>query len=319
MVASTRNVGSSTGSPIVLDEETRRFLAETIASMVEGSLANIQISMADMANDITALSLQNTQMANRGPQLTHSRMAKIKFPKFSSKDVKGWFIRVHGMNVGWEVYKQAILAWFGNVYDDPMFELKNFKYETTAREYEDAFDSLLSRVEVSDEHAVSLLMGGLLTEIEMRVRMFKPKTLADAYCLTNLPEATLNDVKKKSRRAFVPSSSRYSNASTSTFNKPLLTTPNAPISTVSAKPNTPAVVQNRRLSQKEYAEKRANNLCFYCDQKYVPGHKYSGQLYSLVLIPDMESEGEFLEEDETMVDNGLVYLQAPVISLNCLD
>ncbi|GJS20864.1 hypothetical protein Tco_0449496 [Tanacetum coccineum] len=26
--------------------------------------------------------------------------------------------------------------------------------------------------------------------------MFKPKTLADAYCLTNLQEATLNDVKK---------------------------------------------------------------------------------------------------------------------------
>ncbi|GJW23762.1 reverse transcriptase [Tanacetum coccineum] len=161
------------------------------------------------------------------------------------------------------IYETTILAWFGNVYDDPMFELKNLKYETTAREYEDAFDSLLSRVEVSDEHVVSLLMGGLLTEIEMRSSRFK--------------------------------------ASTSTFNKPLLTTPNAPISTVSAKPNTPAVVQNRRLSQKEYAEKRANNFCFYCDQKYVPGHKYSGQLYSLVLIPDMESEGEFLEEDETMV------------------
>nr|GEV55749.1 NBS-containing resistance-like protein [Tanacetum cinerariifolium] len=81
------------------------------------------------------------------------------------------FVRIHGTNVGWEVYKKAILARFGNVYADPMYELKNLKYETTTREYEDASDSLLSRVEVSEEHAVSLFMGGLPTEIEMGVRM----------------------------------------------------------------------------------------------------------------------------------------------------
>ncbi|GKD67078.1 reverse transcriptase [Tanacetum coccineum] len=253
-------------------------------------------------------------------------MEKIKLPKFSCEDVKGWvfkceqfflleqtldidkvtltsiylydkallwhtqFIRVHGVNVGWEVYKQAILARFGNVYDDPMFELKNLKYETTAREYEDAFDSLLSRVEISEEHVVSLFIGELPTKIEMGVRMFKPKTLADTYCLTNLKEATLNVVKKKGRSAFVPNNSRYSNASTSTFNKPLLTTLDASTNTVNVKPNTPVVVQNRRY----------------------------GQLYSLVLMPEMESEGEFLEVDETVVNSGLVDLQAPLISLNAL-
>ncbi|GJR75761.1 hypothetical protein Tco_0088126 [Tanacetum coccineum] len=95
-------------------------------------------------------------------------MAKIEFPKFSGEDVKGWVFR------------------FGNVYEDPLSDLKILKYETTAREYEDEFDSLLSRVEVSEEHIVSLFMGGLPTKIEMGVRMFKPKTLADAYCLTNL-------------------------------------------------------------------------------------------------------------------------------------
>ncbi|GJX10249.1 putative mitochondrial protein, partial [Tanacetum coccineum] len=197
------NNGTPNGTPLVLDEETRRLLAETIAGMVEGSLASIQRSMADMANDITALSLLNNQVVNKGPQLNHSRMAKIEFPKFSSEDVKRWvftckqfflleqtpdldkvtlisihlydkallwhsqFVRAHGANVGWEVYKKAILARFDNVYEDPMSELKNLKYETTAREYEDAFDSILSRVEVSEEHVVSLFMGGLSTEIEM--------------------------------------------------------------------------------------------------------------------------------------------------------
>ncbi|GJS08482.1 hypothetical protein Tco_0365278 [Tanacetum coccineum] len=165
-------------------------------------------------------------MGNKGPQLNHSRLAKIEFPKFSGDDVKGWvfrcdqffvrkqtpemdnvplisihlydkallwhsqFIRIHGNNVSLGVYKQAIMTRFGNVYDDLMSELKILKYETTAREYEDAFDNLLGRVEFSEDHV-----------------------------------------------------------------------------------------------------------------KYVPGHKCSGPLYSLVLLPEIENEGgEFLEEDESLVD-----------------
>nr|GFA67962.1 hypothetical protein [Tanacetum cinerariifolium] len=163
-----------------------------------------------------------------------------------------------------EVYKKAILARFGNVYEDFMSKLKNLKYETTAREYEDAFDNLLSKVEISEDHDVSFFMGGLPTEIEMKVRMFKPKTLADTYCLINLQEATLNAVKKKRRSDFFLNQSRYSHGSNSTYQNPLLTTPTISTNNTTVKPNTPVTSANRRLSQKEYAEKRANNL--FCDQ-----------------------------------------------------
>ncbi|GKD40714.1 hypothetical protein Tco_1260921 [Tanacetum coccineum] len=107
------------------------------------------------------------------------------------------FIKSQGGYSSRETYKQAVLARFGTVYDDPMSELKNLKYETTARVYQDAFDDLLSRVEISEDRAISLFMGGLPPEIAMGVRMFKPRKLADAYCLTNLQEATLDAVKKK--------------------------------------------------------------------------------------------------------------------------
>ncbi|GKD08386.1 reverse transcriptase, partial [Tanacetum coccineum] len=168
--------------PMVLDDETKRFLAETIAGMVEGSLATMQRSMKEMTNNITALSLQNQNM--------ETRLTKIEFPKFSGDDVKGWVYRCDQ---------------FFLVEQTPEMD----KYETTAREYEDAFDNMLSRVEVSEDHVVSLFMGGLPTEIEMGVRMFKPKILADAYCLTNLQEATLNVVKKKNKSTFTPNNSRW--------------------------------------------------------------------------------------------------------------
>ncbi|GJS19023.1 hypothetical protein Tco_0413495 [Tanacetum coccineum] len=213
MVVSTRNalLNSSNGSPLVLDDETKRFLAETIAGMLEGSLATMQRSMEEMANNITALSLQNQQMGNRGSQTPEKDKVTLISIYLYDKALlwHSQFVRTHGNNVTWNVYKQAILTRLGNGYDDPMSELKNLKYKTTAKEYKDAFDNLLW--------------------------------------------------------------------STSTF-KPLMTT--------------------------------TNNAS---------GHKCSGQLYSLVLVSEDENEGDgLLYEDKTLVDHGLMDLQAPLISLNAL-
>ena len=93
--------------------------------------------------------------------------------------------------MGWEVYKTAIIQRFGSVFEDPISALKNANYETNATEYQDLFDTLLCRVDISEEHDISMYLGGLPTELEMRVRMFKPRTLSNAYSLTNMQEATL--------------------------------------------------------------------------------------------------------------------------------
>ncbi|GJT76464.1 reverse transcriptase [Tanacetum coccineum] len=52
----------------------------------------------------------------------------------------------------------------------------------------------------------------------------------------------------------------------------------------------------KQLFQKELVKKRAKNLCFYCDQKYMPGHKCSGQMYALEVSP-CEEEGELAEHE----------------------
>lgn len=53
------------------------------------------------------------------------------------------------------------------------------------------------------------------------------------------------------------------------------------------------------MTQKELEEKRAKNLCFYCDQRYTPGHKYSGQVYSLEVSACVDDEeSNLLEESE---------------------
>nr|GEY24423.1 putative mitochondrial protein [Tanacetum cinerariifolium] len=109
------------------------------------------------------------------------------------------FIRLNGENVSWDVYKSGILQRFRTMYYDPISEIRKVKYQTNAKDYQDAFDKLLSRVDISKEHVVSFYLGRLPIEIKMGVRMFRPKTLADAYSLTNYEEATLKAVKKKSK------------------------------------------------------------------------------------------------------------------------
>nr|GEV98836.1 hypothetical protein [Tanacetum cinerariifolium] len=135
----------------------------------------------------------------------------------------------------------------------------------------------------------------LKVEISSHIRMFTLDTLNDVYYLAKMQEQTIMDMK-----------SRYG---------PVLNTPK-PVSNVFNKSatgyqrssGTNVVMPNaslmsnapfrKRLTQKELEEKRENHMCFYCDEKYFPCHKYSGQLHSLeVIINEEEDKGEEVFEE----------------------
>ncbi|GJR51102.1 transposon ty3-G gag-pol polyprotein [Tanacetum coccineum] len=140
---------------------------------------HFEAELAQLRQMITGLATQNNMGARQANQF--STLAKVEFPKFYGEDVLGQLIKSKRENVTWTEYKEAITLRFGSVIDDPIAALKNVK------------------VEVSEEHSISLYLGGLPTELEMAVRMFKLKTFSDAYCLTTLQEATLEVVKKMNR------------------------------------------------------------------------------------------------------------------------
>nr|GEW13447.1 RNA-directed DNA polymerase like [Tanacetum cinerariifolium] len=192
-----------------------------------------------------------------------------------------------------------------------MSALKNAKYEKTTKEYQDLFDTLLCIVTISEEHAISLYLGGLPAELEMNVRLFKPATLTDAYSLTKLQDAVLDAMKKKNKPSGSFTRNRFSNGRNyESITKPI----------IFPKPNTPVNTNVRKqLTQKEYQEKRAQNLCFYCDQKYTPGHKCAGQLFSLVLVPDEEDCFEDCIDELEENKNSMGYQDLkPKISWNAL-
>ncbi|GJV69598.1 hypothetical protein Tco_1485107 [Tanacetum coccineum] len=196
-------------------------------SYVDAAMNEIGQSLAALTSTIAAMGGPNNQLVNPRRQANQfNRLAKVEFPKFQGNNVRDWafkcdqFFAVDNTPEG---EKTAIIQRFGSVFEDPMAALKNAKYEKNAKEYQDVFDTLLCRVDISPEHAVSLYLGGLPTELEMSVRMFKPRTLADAYYLTNLQEAPLEAVKKKNMLIVSNNISRFNYGSGSdTVSKPPL-------------------------------------------------------------------------------------------------
>ncbi|GJX09585.1 immune-associated nucleotide-binding protein 9 [Tanacetum coccineum] len=266
-----------------------------------------------MNSTITALSIQTTQVVNHGTGRQANqfgRLAKVEFPKFHGDDVRGWvfmckqfflidntqpkekvwIISVHlsdkallwhrqciktmGENVGWDVYKEAIIQRFSLVFKDLMVKLKNAKYDKSAKEHQDLFDTLLCRVDVSEDHALSLYLGGLPTELEMSVRID-------------------SDSSNKPPLLPLPSANSISNPNPTTILK-------SPV--------------RKHLTQKECKEKRAKNLCFYCNKKFVHGHKYEGQVFALVVLHMKELEVEFEDAQEELDE--LENEELPQISLN---
>nr|GEU39550.1 putative mitochondrial protein [Tanacetum cinerariifolium] len=252
-------------------------------------------------------------MSNRGGIVSqYGRLTKFEFPKFYGEDVHGWLYRVnqkHGDNVSWTVYEQKVKNHFDFLFEDPMVELKILKHVTIVQLYQEQFEVLMNKVELSEAYAVSLFIGGLKDKIRKHVRMFKPKTVLDVYCLTKMQEATLQVLKTRQTPLLTTPRTPY--ATTSYANKTVSYPLKSATTTLALlAPNTiskPFYVQPRKqMTQNEIADKRTKNLCFYCDDKFVSGHKCSGQLFLLQICADKSASEEYKLEvllDEPVVQN----------------
>nr|GEW22401.1 reverse transcriptase [Tanacetum cinerariifolium] len=171
-------------------------------------------------------------------------------------------------------------------------------------------------MELSKKHAISLFLGGLKMEISTHIMMFTLDTLNDAYYMAKMQEQTI--VAMKSRYGPVLTTPRLVS---NVFNKPVVEYQRTSGNNV-VMPNTSSrngVISLRKRLTKKELEKRANHMCFYCDEKYFPGHKCCDQLHSLeVVIKGTEDTGEEVFEEcttETMRIRGYVGKQMRICPL----
>ena len=225
------------------------------------------------------------------------------------------FIKIKRRVPEWNEYKEAIKSQFGPLaYDDPMVDIKKLRQTGSLQEYLMAFDSLMDKAQLSEDQAVSCFLGGLKHEMEMVVRMFNPQTLQATYSLAKLQEALKNNprsIGNTSGKGFINRNMGGQNAVPNTGG----------IQTYKSLTNT----SSRRplnLTPKQLKERRLKNQCFWCDEKFAPGHKCKNrQIYLLIVQEDDQRSEDELESDEVPAEESDQVLSNhnPYLSLHALD
>ncbi|GKE74695.1 retrotransposon-related protein [Tanacetum coccineum] len=269
-------------------------------------------------------------------------MTKIEFPKFRGEDVRGWlykceqifeidhvsyphkvqltsihiydtaslwhrqFAKIMGENASWNSFKEAILLRFRDSYDDSMAEIKNLRHVGTIEEYHNAFDKLISRIDLLEDQQISFYIVGLQSGVELAAAIklnkhrYKSSLLPTPRFLTNKHTQTPQNNARVKQLSVLNTTL----AAKSSFNTPYL---------------------KRQLTQKEFQERRAKNLCFYYDQKYTLGHSCRGQVFNLEVVADAfdtcyeDSALTSVEEEVNEEITREVIKYTPQISLHALN
>ncbi|KAL1345712.1 hypothetical protein AAHE18_08G137600 [Arachis hypogaea] len=214
----------------------------------------------------------------------------------------------------WDSFLEALNARFGkNVFYDPRTALKELKQGGSVEEYQCQFEELSNRVTgLSEEWIVALFTTGLQEHLKCELLLARPNSYIQAVSLAKLHEqkhaVTLGLTKNNKPITHTVTSSNHSFPPTPSTNS----SPTAP--------QTPPV---KRLTSADIRARWEKGLCYYCDDKYSPGHRCKSLLQLLVGEKELQ---ELMQEPHIVVvepesdsdDAGEGDEQPPKISLNAL-
>jgi hypothetical protein len=179
-------------------------------------------------------------------------------------------------------------------------KLIELKQKNDLETYIKDFDILWNRSEISEKNALVFFIRGLEVEVKNLIKMFEPKTLKQAYTFAHLQDNTLTHRRYSSnpnKQTYQPTTYAHQSKpyTPPNYNKSLLGSSNntsKPFSNglLSTPPpyNTNQVSRiTRPIKKKDLDKRRAKGLCFWCDEKFVPGHRCQNKrLYSLCVIEE---------------------------------
>jgi hypothetical protein len=182
-----------------------------------------------------------------------------------------WLIKFRGP-LTWDEFTKAIQQRFSPTdYEDPSEALTRLKQNTTVAAYQEAFERLLSQVDgLPEKFLISCFIAGLRGEIRLDVKIKQPHSLADVIGVARLIEER-NQLQK---RAPLPIRSVPPPIPASVLAKPSAN-PTAGVLGPAQGPRLPVSSNTsfHRITNQEARERREKGLCYYCDERFVPGHR----------------------------------------------
>ncbi|KAH9650339.1 hypothetical protein KPL70_026342 [Citrus sinensis] len=230
---------------------------------------------APSTNNNIATSRPNREDKDGRRQQFQSKVAKLDFPRYAGNDTTEWFNRINQFFEYQESTEDQKELWarFGPTDCEDFDEaLSRVEQTDSLREYQKEFERLGNRVHGWSQKAlVGTFMGGLKPEIAEDIQMFRPRTLKEVISLARMKD----DQITRQRRLFQPPSNRAQ--------------PTLP--PTQASPTMPV----KRLPWDEMQRRRAQGLCFTCNERFTAGHKCQGP--QLLLLESYNDTNEITCEE----------------------
>jgi hypothetical protein len=214
----------------------------------------------------------------------------------------------------WGRFKDLLNLRFGPpLRSAPMYELAECRRTGPVEEYANRFQALLPRAGRLDEaQRVQLFTGGLLPPLSHAVRIHNPETLAAAMSLARQVELMESErpVQHPPRAPPRGPPSTPVPRAALPAPPPLLALPAPPVASLQGRSEG----NQRRLTPDEMAERRRQNLCFNCNERYTRGHNWFCK--RIFFLDGVEIDDDVAAGDATVADPGET--NAPLFSLHAV-
>nr|KYP63444.1 hypothetical protein KK1_018013 [Cajanus cajan] len=196
-----------------------------------------------------------------------------------------------------------------------MAELMRLRQKKSVCEYYKEFDSIVNRLNLSEEYMLSCFLGGLKNEIQMLVHMVQPSTIRRAFTLARMYEvanspSTQTTLVTKPHKGILGSKPAFTV-------KPMASTMSSSLGSNAG--NGTKVKSNKSLTPAYMSERRAKGLCYFCDEPYSQEHSLTHKKLQVHVL-EVEEEEEELVESANLVINFIADSDqgSPQISINAL-
>ncbi|CAJ2679012.1 unnamed protein product [Trifolium pratense] len=194
----------------------------------------------------------------------------------------------------WNSFSRDLELRFGpSTYENHQAQLFKLRQHGSVAEYQAQFEKISNRVlGLPPDDMLNCFISGLNAEIRSELAIQRHPTISQAIGLAKLIESKIRDSKPKFSKPFTSPPNHPTTTSHATPkqlpNPPLQYTHNNTPQTTSLNPNPPSKLPIRRISNVQRDERRAQGLCFHCDEKFVPGHKCKTPKFLLLVVDDEE-------------------------------
>ncbi|KAL5564770.1 hypothetical protein UlMin_027934 [Ulmus minor] len=248
----------------------------------------------------------------------------------------------------WREFRAAVLQRFGRAQEgDPTEQLLGIKQVSSVADYRARFEQFAASSRGLPESVFrGAFLNGLREEIRSDVKLFRPADLQDAMTLAQEIEERNYLVEKQGKirmgriwrsenlgpmgkpKSGPNSMGELTSSPNSQQSRELSLNPRSSVWQGATTTGTSSQAathgggqrdQNfRRLYESEYQQKKAKGLCFRCDEKFSPGHRYKNRQLQVLLLSEDDSTQDVEPEEEDQPSPNSSQDSALDLSLNSL-